>query len=279
MKSLSCFLLFSLSFFLTRCTQDVPPDACDCPIKEVATQVKIRDSTATSHFTTAHLAAEIRTLIKTIDAGGSAQLGYADSREKVHTVYSEITHKYGDGVVEKANLYRTIACAYHTIVCEDGSLTPAEKRKLKTEIVDEYQKRVAQLLSDNPVPGKTPGSPGRAGSKPITTGSLSAGTAAKPAQPLPAGTGQIRDMTEENRPMAKIGVFYSGRCLAVSNQQGWFEISGEAMQGLSCDAKIEVSFCEVDRETGRAIGREIDRKYIVPCGQNNIFLDHQASVK
>ncbi|MFZ2897299.1 MAG: hypothetical protein WA004_01680 [Saprospiraceae bacterium] len=84
---------------------------------------------------------------KAVDAKISISGSYSNSNTKIEEVYTEIIGS-NPQITQKANLFRSIACAYYEIVCQDNSLNEKEKADKLREVIAGYESNIYKIISD-----------------------------------------------------------------------------------------------------------------------------------
>ncbi|MFM9947265.1 MAG: hypothetical protein ACKV1O_04945 [Saprospiraceae bacterium] len=120
---------------------------CSCPIPENV-DIKIEEGTQTAEKERGFEAkSDIEAAIKkAVDAKISISGSYSNSETKIEEVYKEIKGS-NPQITQNANFYRSIACAYYEIACQDKSLDEKEKRDRLNEIVAGYELNIHKIIN------------------------------------------------------------------------------------------------------------------------------------
>lgn len=166
----------SLSLFACGQGNEKSVSDCKCPIGENIDAQK-RTGQDSSHQTVeVESNGGIEAVVKkAVGAKISVSGSYSNSNLKIEEVYREIIGS-NPQITQKANLYRSVACAYYEIACQDKLFDEREKRNRLNEIVAKYEQNIDKIIDgdnsiaeergnqNNPIspeegPGKAPGPP------------------------------------------------------------------------------------------------------------------------
>lgn len=121
---------------------------CSCPISEnvdVKTEKEKQNSENGGGF---GAKTDIEAVIKkAVDAKISVSGSYSNSESKIEEVYREIKGA-NPQITQNANFYRSIACAYYNIACQDKSLNEREKRDRLNEVVAGYEQNINKIINE-----------------------------------------------------------------------------------------------------------------------------------
>lgn len=121
---------------------------CACSIPEIKDIKRERGQGNTSQAWDVGTKGEVDAVVKkAVDAKISISGSYANSNSKIEEVYSEIIGA-NPQITQKANLYRSVACAYYEIVCQDNSLSEQQKSSKLHEVVAGFEKNIKSILLD-----------------------------------------------------------------------------------------------------------------------------------
>lgn len=151
MKNLNKIVaLFSLTGLIYGCSfsNDNKSNQCACTIAEISDIKKEREQGNSSQAWDVGSSGEIDAVVKkAVDAKISISGSYSNSNSKIEEVYTEIVGA-NPQITQKANLYRSIACAYYEIVCQDNSLNEQQKSSKLNEVVAGFEKNIKSILSN-----------------------------------------------------------------------------------------------------------------------------------
>lgn len=127
-------------------SSDKTKSQCNCPIPESVDKKteKGQDSADQTWGVGANGSVEA-VVKKAVDAKISVSGSYSNSNSKIDEVYTEIIGS-NPQITQKANLYRSIACAYYEIVCQDNSLSEQQKSSKLHEVVAGFEKNIKSIL-------------------------------------------------------------------------------------------------------------------------------------
>lgn len=141
---------FIISITLIGCKHDTPPTqhlkSCNCPIEKLIDQEKgnKREESKNSSETGGGLNLEA-TIRKIIDSkiNITGKIDISDSQ--VSETYWKILGN-NPRLTQYANLYRTVACAYYDIICQDSTLSAKEQTIKLLNIVNGFEENIDKIV-------------------------------------------------------------------------------------------------------------------------------------
>lgn len=123
-------------------------DYCKCAILESIDKKTARGQDSSDQSWGVGANGGIEAVVKkAIDTKISISGSYSNSSTKIEEVYTEITGS-NPQITQKANLYRSIACAYYEIICQDKSLSEKEKTERLREVVAGYEDNIYKIIDE-----------------------------------------------------------------------------------------------------------------------------------
>lgn len=123
MKIIKVIIVLALS--LLGCGQDDEPvdSPCTCAIPENVDKKTEKGQNSSNESRNVGASSSIEAVVKkAVDAKISVSGSYSNSELKIEEVYEEIIGSNPE-ITQKANLYRSVACAYYEIACQDTILS------------------------------------------------------------------------------------------------------------------------------------------------------------
>ncbi len=140
--------LVLMAILIFGCMNKESNNQCACTIKEIVDTKKGKEQKNSNQTWEAQAGAELEALVKkVVDAKIDISGSYSNSNSKIEEVYSEISIA-NPQITQKANLYRTVSCAYYEIVCQDKSLNDKDKSAKLKEVIAGFEKNIHNILNE-----------------------------------------------------------------------------------------------------------------------------------
>ncbi len=124
---------------------------CNCPIPESVDNKTEKDQDNSDQTWVVGANGGVEAVVKkAVDAKISVSGSYLNANSKIEEVFREIIGS-NPKITQKANLYRSIACAYYEIACQDKILSDREKIERLNEIVAGYEQNINRVLNEEKI--------------------------------------------------------------------------------------------------------------------------------
>lgn len=145
-KTVVLTLLISL---LSSCQDNKKKDdECKCVIQENVDKKTENGHDNSDRTLEGKANGEVEAIVKkAVDAKISISGSYLDSNQKIEQVFREIIGS-NPRITQKANLYRSVACAYYEIACQDKTLNDEEKTDRLNEVVAGYEQNIDKIINE-----------------------------------------------------------------------------------------------------------------------------------
>lgn len=121
---------------------------CSCPIPESVDKKTEKEQDSSDQTWRVGASGDVEAIVKkAVDAKISVSGSYSNSNSKIEEVYREIIGS-NPKITQKANLYRSIACAYYEIICKDKTLNDKDKTNKLSEAVAGYEKNINKIINE-----------------------------------------------------------------------------------------------------------------------------------
>lgn len=148
MKKTNIIIVALLS--LWSCSQEnkKAEKQCNCPIAESIDRKTEKGQNNTDQTWGVGAGGDVEAAIKkAVDAKISISGSYSNSNSKIEEVYREIIGS-NPKITQKANLYRSIACAYYEVACQDKTLNEKDKNNRLNEVVAGYERNINKIITE-----------------------------------------------------------------------------------------------------------------------------------
>lgn len=148
MKKINIAIVSTLLIWSCNLSNEKVESQCNCPIVE-SLDKKMEKGKGNSDQTWAVGSnGDVEAVVKkAVDAKISISGSYSNSNSKIEEVYREIIGS-NPKITQKANLYRSVACAYYEIACQDKTLNDKDKSNKLNEVVAGYERNINKIISE-----------------------------------------------------------------------------------------------------------------------------------
>lgn len=123
-------------------------NSCNCPILESVDKKTEKGQDNSDETWKVGAKGGVEAVVKkAVDAKISVSGSYSNSNLKIEEVYKEIIGS-NPQITQKANLYRSVACAYYEIACQDKTLNKKEKSGRLNEVIAGYEQNINKIISE-----------------------------------------------------------------------------------------------------------------------------------
>lgn len=143
-------VVLTLLISLLSCSQDdnKKDDECKCAIQENVDKKTEKGQDNSDRTLGGGANGGVEAIVKkAVDAKISISGSYLGSNQKIEEVYREIIGS-NPQITQKANLYRSVACAYYEIACQDKTLSDKEKTNRLNEVVAGYELNIHKIINE-----------------------------------------------------------------------------------------------------------------------------------
>ncbi|MDX2068530.1 MAG: hypothetical protein SFV55_08900 [Haliscomenobacter sp.] len=147
-------VVLTLLISLLSCSHDnQKDDECECVIEENVDKKTEKGQDNSDQTLEGGANGGVEALVKkAVDAKISISGSYLGSNQKIEEVYREIIGS-NPQITQKANLYRSVACAYYEIACQDKTLSDKEKTDRLNEVVAGYEENIHKIINEEKTAG------------------------------------------------------------------------------------------------------------------------------
>lgn len=150
MRKYILFYFFVLLLVLNSCVSDsAPTDECkDCQINALYGEISIKETNKHNRNLSSKISNTLKAQIKhVVDEQLSTEIGFDISNSTITETYQKILSANPD-VIEKANLYREVACSFERFYCNSKVLNDVQKHQKIEQILNEFRTNIYDLLGD-----------------------------------------------------------------------------------------------------------------------------------
>jgi hypothetical protein len=148
MRKHICSYFFIFLFGLHSCeNESAPTDECsDCQINALYGEISTTETNKRNRSSNGKISNTLKAQIKrVVDEELNAEIGFDISNSKVTETYQKILSANPD-VIEKANIYREVACSFERFYCNSKVLNDLQKHEKIEQILNEFRTNIFGLL-------------------------------------------------------------------------------------------------------------------------------------